>query len=75
MKTFFFIIIGLSLFSCKKYNCECSTESLSHSPSGNTPSISNKQISAISKSRAIKECNKYDHQGSYGGDMTTCLIK
>ena len=75
MKTLFFIIIGLSLSNCKKYSCECVTESISHSPTGNPQSIENKQISAMSKSSATKKCNKYDHQGSYGGDMTTCQIK
>ena len=72
MKTLFFIIVGLSLFNCKKYNCECVTEDLSHFP---TTSISNKQVSAISKSSATKKCDKSDQQGSYGGEMTNCQIK
>ena len=72
MKTLIFIIISLSLFSCKKYNCECTTETLSHFP---TTTQSNKQISAISKSSATKKCSKYNQQGSYGGKMTTCQIK
>ena len=73
MKTLFFIIISLSIFSCKKnYDCECVTETLSHFP---TTTTSNKQISAISKSSATKKCDKYDQQGSYGGEMTNCQLK
>jgi hypothetical protein len=72
MKTLLFIIIGLSLVNCKKYNCECVTETLSHFPTSTT---SNKQISAISKSSATKKCDEYNQQGSYGGEMTTCQIK
>ena len=37
MKTLFFIIISLSIFSCKKnYDCECATETLSHFPTTTT---------------------------------------
>ena len=72
MKTLVFIIVGLSLFNCKKYNCECVTETLSHFP---TTTVSNKQISAISKSSATKKCDKYDQQGSYGGETTDCKLK
>ena len=72
IKNIIFLLIGLSLFSCKKYNCECVTESLSHFP---TSTSSNKQISAISKSSAAKKCSKYDQHGGYGGEMTTCQIK
>jgi hypothetical protein len=73
MKTLFFIIISLSIFSCKKnYDCECATETLSHFP---TTTTSNKQIRAVSKSSAKKKCSKYNHQGSYGGEMATCQLK
>jgi hypothetical protein len=72
MKTIFFILISILFFSCKKYNCECVTETLSHF---STTTESTKQISAISKSRATKKCSKYDRQGSYGGEMITCQIK
>ena len=41
MKTLFFLLISISFFSCKKYNCECVTETLSHFP---TITVSNKQI-------------------------------
>jgi hypothetical protein len=73
MRTLFFITVSLSVFSCKKnYDCECVTETLSHFP---TITTSNKQISAVSKSSAAKKCSKYNHQGNYGGEMTTCQIK
>lgn len=72
MKILFFILLSLSLFSCKDYNCECVTQTLSHFP---TTTVLNKQISAISKSRATKKCSKNNHQGSYGGEMTTCEVK
>ena len=72
MKTLFFFLISISFFSCKKYNCECITETLSHFP---TTTVSNKQISAISKTSATKKCDKYDQQGSYGGETTDCKLK
>jgi len=72
----FFVAIVFYMPSCKKYECECKTEFLSHSPTGNPPpTYSSKQISAISKSRAIIKCKRNDHSGGYGSTMTTCQIK
>ncbi len=72
MKIACIIIISIIVFGCKKYNCECETETLSHFP---TTTVSNKQISAVSKSGAKKKCSKYNHQASYGDETTTCEIK
>lgn len=72
MKSIFLIIIIFIVFGCKKYNCECETTTLSHFQ---TTTNSTKQISAVSKSEARKKCSKYNHQGSYGGEITTCELK
>lgn len=73
-------ILGLAfccifIYSCKKYNCECVTEELVRTPTGNEPTYSNKTIKAINKSSASKKCNKNDYHGSYGDVLINCEIK
>jgi hypothetical protein len=68
MKTLFFILISLSIYSCKKYDCEC-TGTYSSPPKGSQTFSSVQKINAFSKSEAKKTCKKYED------GITTCVIK
>ena len=68
MKTIFFILVGIFLIRCKKYDCVCISV-YSNPPKGNISSSSTQQVKAISKSKASQTCDKYED------DYTTCELK
>jgi hypothetical protein len=68
MKTLFFILISLTIYSCKKYDCECISV-YSNPPKGDMSTSSVQQVKAASKSKASKTCEKYEDE------ITTCQIK
>lgn len=73
MRTIFYILMFMTIYSCKKYNCECTTIELVHI-NADPPIYTNYQEVGITKSQAKSKCAKHEHYGA-DGKLTTCEIK